>query len=228
MRLGLLVVAASVIAVSGVAHGQGAQAVDTARYNRLVKAANDAVDKAEFNPSEDQRKALYRSAKEYADSAVAANPNDAEGHFQLARAIGRNALTMGSRDRVKYAAVVREEALAALKLNPKHAGALHVMGEWNAQVMRLNGFVRMIAKNLLGGKVFNEASWENAQKYMEEAVAIEPNRITHRLDLGAVYADRDLKDKAREQFEWIGRAPVVDYNDRNYKEEAAKKLKDLR
>lgn len=226
MRLGTVLSTVVTMALTAphVAHGQ----VDTARYNRLVKAANDAVDKAEFNPSDDQRKALYLSAKEYADSAVTANPNDAEGHFQLARAIGRNALTMGSRDRVKYAAVVRDEALAALKFNPKHAGALHVMGEWNAQVMRLNGFVRMIAKNLLGGKVFSEASWENAQRYLEEAVAIEPNRITHRLDLAGVYSDRGQQDKARQEYEWIARAPVVDYNDRNYKEEAARKLKDLR
>jgi tetratricopeptide (TPR) repeat protein len=211
--------------------GAGAQAqttTDTTSYTWLVNAANDAVDKAEFNPSEEQRTALYRNAESYARRAVAANPNDAEGHFQLARAIGRNALTMGARDRVKYASVVREEALAALKLDPKHAGALHVMGEWNAQVMRLNGFTRMIAKNLLGGRVFNEASWENAQKYLEEAVAMEPNRITHRLDLGKVYADRGMKDKARQEFEWIAAAPVTDYNDRNYKEDAARRLKDLR
>lgn len=215
------------LTMSAVAGAQTA-APDTTSYSWLVTAANDAVDKGEFNPSDDQRKALYKSAEEYARRAVAANPNDAEGHFQLARAIGRNALTMGSRDRVKYAAVVRDEALAALKFDPKHAGALHVMGEWNAQVMRLNSFTRMIAKNLLGGKVFGEASWDNAQRYLEQAVEIEPNRITHHLDLGAVYADRDMKDKARHEFEWIANAPVTDYNDRNYKEEAARKLKDLR
>jgi tetratricopeptide (TPR) repeat protein len=218
-----------VLTMSAVAHGQvSATPADTTSYAWLITAANDAVDKGEFNPSDEQRKALYQRAEEYARRAVAANPNDAEGHFQLARAIGRNAQTMGSRDRVKYAAVVRDEAMAALKLNPKHAGALHVMGVWNAEVMRLNSFTRMIAKNLLGGKVFNEASWDNAQKYLEDAVALEPTRITHRLDLGMVYADRDMKDKAREQFEWIANAPVVDYNDHNYKDEAARKLKDLR
>jgi len=226
IKLGTVLVTLA-LTMSAVARGQ-TTAADTTSYSWLVTAANDAVDKGEFNPSDEQRKALYKSAEEYARRAVAANPNDAEGHFQLARSIGRNAQTMGSRDRVKYAAVVRDEALAALKLDPKHAGAMHVMGVWNAEVMRLNGFTRMIAKNLLGGKVFNEASWDNAQKYLEDAVAIEPNRITHHLDLGMVYADRDMKDKARHEFEWIANAPVTDYNDRNYKEEAARKLKDLR
>jgi tetratricopeptide (TPR) repeat protein len=224
MKLGKLFVMLA-LAVTSVARSQ--TPADTTSYAWLVSAANDAVDKAEFNPSAEQRKVLYRSAEDYARRAVAANPDDAEGHFELARAIGRNAQTMGSRDRVKFAAVVRDEALAALKLDPKHAGALHVLGVWNAEVMRLNGFTRMIAKNLLGGKVFGEASWDNAQKYLEEAVAIEPNRITHRLDLAGVYADRGMKERARKEYEWIAGAPIVEYNDRNYKEEAARRLKEL-
>jgi Tfp pilus assembly protein PilF len=94
--------------------------------------------------------------------------------------------------------------------------------------MRLSGLSRMIAKNFLGGKVFGEASWDNAQRYLEEAVSLDPTRITHRLDLAAVYADRDQKAKAIEQYEWIGRAPATDYNDGHYKATAAARLKDLR
>src|SRR5207253_7915299 len=63
----------------------------------------------EFNPSKEQQKALFQNAEHYARRAVAANPNDAEGHFELARAIGKNALTMGARDKVKFAADVREQ-----------------------------------------------------------------------------------------------------------------------
>jgi tetratricopeptide (TPR) repeat protein len=216
-------------AVSRVAHGQSSAASpDTTSYQGLVDAAHDALDRGEYAPTAEQRTALYKSAEEYARRAVAANPNDAEGHFQLAAAIGRNALTMGARDRVKYAAVVRDEAMTALKLNPNHPGALHVMGVWNAEVMRLNGISRFVAKNLLGGKVFNEASWDNAQHYLERAVELEPNRITHRLDLASVYADRGDKQKAIEQYEAIAKLPATDYNDGHYKDEAARRLKDLR
>jgi tetratricopeptide (TPR) repeat protein len=224
MRLVTLVVAMMVCA--GALRAQAA--ADTNSYDWLVKAASDAVDRGEFNPSDEQRTALYKNAEQYARRAVAANPNDAEGHFELARAIGRNALTMGTRDRIKYAGVVRDEAIAALKLNPNHDGAMHIMGVWNAEVMRLNGFSRMIAKNFLGGQVFNAASWDSAATYLEKAVAVAPNRITHHLDLAAVYADRDLNTKAREQYEWIARATPAEYNDAKYKEEAARRLKELR
>jgi tetratricopeptide (TPR) repeat protein len=102
------------------------------------------------------------------------------------------------------------------------------MGVWNAEVMRLNSLSRMIAKNFLGGQIFGEANWDNAQTYLEQAVALDPNRITHRLDLAAVYADRGQKAKAIEQYEWIAGAPIVDFNDPNYKADAARRLKELR
>ena len=213
---------------SALKHYEAALAVDPNNTDALDKAAYDAVDLGEFNPNADQRTALYRSAEQYARRAVAANPADPEAHFQLAVAIGRTALTMGARDRVKFASEVREQALEALRLDPKHSGAMHVMGVWNAEVMRLNGFTRLIAKKLLGGHVFAEANWDNAQSYLERSVALDPDRITHRLDLAAVYADRGQNAKAIEQYEWIARAPVVDFNDPSYKADAARRLKALR
>lgn len=213
---------------SALQHYEAAIKAEPNNYQALVKAAHDAVDLGEFDASHTERDSLYKSAEQYARRAVAANPNDAEGHFELARAIGRNALTMGTRDKIKYAGEVREQALDALKINPNHAGALHVMGVWNAEVMRLNGLSRMIAKNFLGGAVFGEASWDNAQKYLEQSVTLEPDRITHHLDLAAVYRDRDRQVKAVEQYEIIGKLAPSDYNDRKYKEIAAGQLKDLK
>jgi uncharacterized protein HemY len=93
--------------------------------------------------------------------------------------------------------------------------------------MRLSGFERWAARNLLGGGVLGEASWDNAKRYLERAVALEPNRITHRLDLAAVYADRDDKAKAREQYEEIAKLPLTDYNDPRYKQLAEERLRSL-
>jgi len=207
---------------------EAALAIDANNYDALVNAAECAVELGEFNSNTKQRDTLFRSAEQYARRAVAANPNGAEGHFELAQALGRTALSQSPRDRIKYAIEVRDEGLAALKIDPQHSGALHVMGVWNAEVMRLNGFTRMIAKNFLGGKIFNEANWDEAQKYMERSVAADSARIAHRLDLGAVYADRKMREQAIAQFEWIAQAPVVDFNDPHYKEQAARRLKELR
>jgi tetratricopeptide (TPR) repeat protein len=207
---------------------EAALAIDANNYDALVNAAECAVELGEFDPNTKQRDSLFRSAEQYARRAVAANPSGAEGHFELAQALGRTALSQGPRDRIKYGIEVRDQALAALKIDPQHSGALHVMGLWNAEVMRLNGFTRMIAKNFLGGRIFNEANWDAAQSYMERSVAADSARIAHRLDLGAVYADRKMRDEARAQFEWIARAPVTDFNDPHYKAQAARRLRELR
>lgn len=218
---------AALNAQSALNHYVEAIKLEPNNYEALWKAARSAVDRASYDETGDTQTKLFALAETYARAAVAANPNDAEGHFHLARALGKRALSLGVRDRIKYATEVRAQALDCLKINPRHAGCLHVMGVWNAEVMRLNGFTRMIARNLLGGKVFGSASWGEAERYMKESVAVEPNRIVHHLDLAKIYRDRDDNAKARAEFQAVLDLPISDYNDRHYKAEAADALKKL-
>jgi tetratricopeptide (TPR) repeat protein len=214
-------------APSALHHYEEAIKLDPKSYDALWKAAREAVDVGEFAPAA-ERDSLYTLAEQYARRAVEANPGDAEGHFNLSRALGRRALSLGKRDRVKYAGDVRTHALEALKLNPKHAGALHIMGMWNYNVMSLSGMTRFMAKTFLGGKVFDSANWNDAQRYMEESVAADPGRLVHHLDLARVYVARGDKTKAAEQFELVIRGQRTEYNDKHYQSEAEAELKSLR
>ncbi|MBW8770270.1 MAG: hypothetical protein JF589_10970, partial [Gemmatimonadetes bacterium] len=119
-------------------------------------------------------------------------------------------------------------ALEALKYNPKHPGALHVMGMWNYNVMWLSGMTRFMAKTFLGGKVFDSANWNDAQRYMEESVAVDPGRLVHHLDLARVYVARGDKTKAAEQYELVIKGTPTEYNDKHYKTEAEAELRGLR
>ncbi len=208
-------------------HYEAAVTADPKNYEALYKAARSAMDESEMISDKEQRSQLFKKGELYARRAIEANPRDAEGYFHLARSLGRLAQSLGVRDRIKYATAVRENALKALQIDSTHAGALHVMGVWNQEVMRLNGISRMIAKNLLGGQVFSEASWGNAVKYMEKAVAADPERITHKLDLGKVYADLDQKEKARAMFQAVLAGKQHDAADPMYKKEAEQALKEL-
>ena len=98
------------------------------------------------------------------------------------------------------------------------------MGMWNAEVMRLNSLTRIVAKNILGGRTFGAASWREAVRYMEAAVASEPDRIVHRTDLADVYDDVGETAKARAERETALRLPVADVNDSVYQEQARRSL----
>ena len=212
------------------AHYQAAIKLDSVNAEALWKAAREAVDLGEaagFAHQDNARDSLYKLGEQYATRAVQANPNEAVTHFTMAKALGRAALTMGSRDRVKYAGRVREQALDAIKLDSLDDGAWHVMGVWNAEIMRLNRFARFFAKTLLGGGVMGEANWENAQRDLEHAVALQPTRIVHHLDLAQVYVDVGDKAKAREQYKLVLSLPATEYNDHNYKHEAEQALAKL-
>ena len=221
-------------AAAALEHYRGAIGADSANIDALNKASATAVDLGEYEANATTRSRLYAEAERFAKRAVSLGPRNAEAHFALARALGRTALSLGSRERIRYATDVRKHALAALAIDSTHAGALHVMGMWNAEVMRLNGVARMVARNFLGGQVFGSASWGEAVRYMELSVAAEPDRISHRLDLAKIYLDlaegkrrTETRKRAREHLEHALGATPIGYNDRRYQDEARALLRSM-
>ena len=205
-------------ATSALNRYEAALSTTPSHYDLLWRAARELVDLGEAAPSAAQRKEYNSRAEAYARRAVAANARGADGHFMLAVALGRTALTLGSRD----------EALAAVRLEPQHAGALHVLGVWNAEIMRLNSLSRFAARRFLGATAFERASWSEARRYMEAAVSADPGRITHRLDLATIYADSGDRQKARSTCDAALRMPAMEFNDARYKERCTQLLARLR
>jgi tetratricopeptide (TPR) repeat protein len=168
-----------------------------------------------------ERDSLYARAEYYARRAVARDPAGADGHFALAASVGRVSLTLGQEARIRRAAIIRNEALRTLELNPRHDGAYHILGRWNAEIMRISGIGRFVAKNFLGAGVFNQASWAKAIYNMEKAVQLDPGRIYHHLELAEIYTDRKRWADAATQLELVESLPEREVMDSVYKREAA-------
>lgn len=167
------------------------------------------------------RDSLYARAERHARRAVRANPAGAEGHVALAASLGRAAILVGPEERVRRARLIRDEALRALAINPHQDEAHHVLGRWNAEVMRLPGVSRFFARHFLGARVFNHASWPQAIHHMEQAVRIAPHRIAHRVGLADIYADTEDPRRAEDQLRAADSLPVREAMDPNYKQQAA-------
>ncbi|HMH83769.1 MAG TPA: tetratricopeptide repeat protein [Gemmatimonadales bacterium] len=214
-------------------HYRAALALDSTSYAALWKAGRETVDIAKQLEGKDgaskrRRDSLYAAAQAYGEAAVRANPNGADGHFTIAQALGRLSRTRGGKERVRFAKTIYDEAMKAIELDSTHDGAYHVVGAWHAEVKRLSGFQKFFAKTLFGGGFLDKGNWDDAQKYLERAVALKPRDIFHRLELGEVYIDVGKYSKAREEFAAIEPLPLADVLDHQYKRDAKQLLEDIK
>ncbi len=219
---------------TALAHYEAALELDSTNYEANWRAALVLLDMGEQIPDSvksPERDSLYARAEVLARRAVAADSNDAEGHFALAASVGRASLTMGKKDRIRRAPTIRDEARKAIALDPRHDGAYHILGRWNAEIMRLSGFSRFFAKSFLGAGIFKEASWDSATADLEKAVELDPGRIYHRLELAQVYTDRKRYEDARAELAEVDSLPNRELRDPAYKAEGdalARRIADKR
>lgn len=205
-------------------HFEAALEQDSVSYEANWRAALALTDLGQQMTSRGQgrpRDSLYQVARRYAGRAVAADSAGADGHFALAAAMGLLVLDKGKKERIKSAAAIRREALRTIELNPRHDGAYHILGVWNAEIMRLSGLSRFFAKTFLGAGIFGQASWSRAIANMEKAVELDPGRIYHHLELARIYADRKRTADARTQLHLVDSLPAREVMDSVYQREGA-------
>ncbi|HEX9293522.1 MAG TPA: hypothetical protein VF873_07535 [Gemmatimonadales bacterium] len=213
-------------------HYQAALAADSLSYEANWKAARAIADVAKqiqgnADSLKRRRDSLYAVGRVYAERAIRADSTKADGHYVLAMVLGRLSRTKGSKERVRYAKIIYDEATRAVQIDSTHDNAHHVLGAWNAEVKRLSGFQRFFAKALYGGGFMDKATWDDAVRQLQTAVRLRPDHIYHRLELAEVYVDLGKYSLARVQLQAIAALPPVDVLDPQYKEDAAALFKDI-
>jgi len=189
---------------------------------RLVRAQSEM---AEDSTGESQQR-LLSSAVTHARDAVAAAPDSAAAHVWLAAALGRQALHEGPKSRLALAREIKSEVDRGIALDPDIGRAYHVRGLWNRNIASLNFFERSGAA-MFGG-VPQGASMDNAIADLEKAVALEPDYVNHRLELGRTYHMMHRDDDARRELEkCIALPPTSSARDARYQVDARQLLSRL-
>jgi tetratricopeptide (TPR) repeat protein len=109
-----------------------------------------------------------KNAEALARRAIAADPNNMEGHIHLAVALGYQARIIGPiRARfARFPEQAKEEIETALRLAPNSHWALSAAGGFNIEVVRSGG-------RLLGSLLY-DASFENGVAYFHRAIVADP------------------------------------------------------
>ncbi len=203
---------------------EAALAVDSIGYEARWKAARSAVSLGMLAEDAERADFYYVEAEGHARAAVELQPDGARGLEWLAVALGRRALNQGPRARVRFAEEIYHIAERALAADPESAAAHHVMGMWHAEIRRLSGFSRFIARNLLGGGFFDLATWEQAVAGLERAATLEPEALVHGVDLAGIYVDLDRHGEAHAELTRILALPDREPTDRLHRQAALQLL----
>jgi tetratricopeptide (TPR) repeat protein len=175
--------------------------------------------------SKQEKLRLGNISLEFAGRAATLAPNNAEAQLSPAISYGKMLPYMGSKDQVDASPRIKTAVDRALRLDPTNDIAWHILGRWNRVLANINVVKRILAKALYGDLpvTTNEA----AEKCLLKAIAINPNRLMHYIELGRIYAQMGRKEEARKYIQKGLAMPNKDHDDPEMKEIGRQTLQKL-
>ncbi|AEB10852.1 tetratricopeptide repeat protein [Marinithermus hydrothermalis] len=193
-----------------------AQALEANTAKSLALAAQAASFQAIYLAENDaEREMWFSRAEQAARRAIELDPNYAEGYFELGRALGRLAQYRGILQSLFLASEVRNVLNKTLELDPQHAGARTALALWNLELAQRGvGF-------LYGARM------DRVIPLFEEAIALEPEVIIHRVEYAEALSRMNRTEQARAQLEAALSLPAQSARDRFDQERARRMLAEL-
>ncbi len=172
----------------------------------------------------DAEKQKYFHIGQYlAIKGIGLDDKNAEAHYAYALALGRINENASSKQKIANAKLIKKEVDRSIELNPKQAGAYHILGRWNATIAGFNAFEKVMVNSFFGG-VPPGGSYENAIKAFQTAISLEPKNMIHQMEIATTYYNMGNKIYAKVWLDKAMALPVITDDDKI----TIQKCKDLR
>ena len=191
----------------------------------LIKITRQYVYRMADLPAKADQLKSVRTALAYAERAIKLAPGECDPHLSCAICLGKLTPLVGNKEAIEASHRIKAEAETAAKLNPKNDFAWHLLGRWHQQLAQIGGMTRALALIVYGG--LPSASYDEAVKYFQKAIALNPNRLIHYVELGRTYALMGRKAEARQFIEQGLAMTNRDRDDPETKERGRKTLQSL-
>jgi tetratricopeptide (TPR) repeat protein len=168
---------------------------------------------------------LGHLALDYSTRAAECGPKDCDAQLAPAITLGKMLPYMPTKEQVSASPKIKESVDKALEIDPRNDNAWHILGRWNRVLAEISG-----AKRFLAGMIYGDlpkGSYEEAEKAMKKAIALNPNRLMHYIELGRIYAQMGRKEEARELINKGLAMPDAEKDDPETKERARETLAKL-
>ena len=203
-----------------------AERLDSNNVRLLVRIARQYRHLMSDAAKPSEKKQLGTTAVNYAQRAVALAPNDPEAHLALAIGYGKLSPFEETKQQIATLGLIKIAADKAIALNPSNDLAWQVLGRWYLALADVGTLKRAYAQVAYGK--LPPAKAEDAVRCFEKAIALNPNRLMHYIELGRTYAKTGRDADAR-KFITKGLAmPETEKDDPETKEIGREILKKLR
>ncbi len=161
--------------------------------------------------SKDEKLRLGKLSLVYAQRAAALAPNDCEAQLSPAISYGKMLPIMSAKEQVDASPRIKAAVDRALAIDPRNDSAWHILGRWNRVLADIGGVKRALAGALYGK--LPVGSLPEAERCLNKAIAIDPTRLMHYIELGRIYAQEGRKDDARRMLNKGLSMPNVEKDD---------------
>ena len=185
------------------------------QYRYLMTDASDTQEKLR----------LGRLALDYSNRAAECGPKDCDAQLAPAITLGKMLPYLPQKEQVSASPKIKEAVDKALAIDPRNDNAWHILGRWNRVLADISGAKRMLA-GLIYGQL-PKGSYEDAEAAMKKAIALNPNRLMHYIELGRIYSQMGKKDEAREMINKGLGMPNAEKDDPETKERGRETLAKL-
>lgn len=172
-----------------------AEKIEPANVDLLVRIARQYRHLMSDARTEAEKLKIGAVALNYGKRAAKLGPNDSDAQISPAITYGRMLPFQSNKEQVAATPLIKAAADRAIALNPRNDVAWHVLGRWH-QVLANMGAM----KHLLGGLIYGKlptTTHEAALVCFERAIAINPRRPRHYIELGRTYAQMGKSAEAR-------------------------------
>lgn len=191
----------------------------------LVKISRQYALRMNDLPKEADKIASGRKALAYGERAVALAPNECDPHLCVAICLGKLTPYMSNRETIEASKQIKASAEKAVKLDPKNDYAWHLLGRWHQSLANIGGATRTLA-GIIYGKL-PTASNDTAVNCFEKAIALNPKRLVHVVELGRTLAMMGREEEAKRYLQTGLAMPNQEKDDPETKQRGRASLKDL-
>jgi tetratricopeptide (TPR) repeat protein len=202
-----------------------AEKLEPKNASLLVKISRQYVLKMNDLPQKAAKIATCRTGLAYAERAVAAAPSECDPHLSVAICLGKLTPYLSNRESIEASRQIKTSADKAVKFNPKNDYAWHILGRWHQALANIGGASRMLAGVIYG--TLPTASNDTAVQCFQKAMALNPKRLIHVVELGRTYAMMGRKAEAKKYLEMGLAMPNKEKDDPETKQRARASLKEV-